>query len=238
MKAMILAAGLGTRMKPWTDSHPKAMVKVNGKTLLERAVHYLQRAGIYDVIVNVHHFAAQILEAIEIHKGWGSNISVSDERELLLETGGGLKKAAWYFQEEEHFVLINVDILTDLDLVQMINFHEANGPLATIATTLRPTSRYFLFNTSGELCGWRNVETGAEKIARTADELDQKAFSGIHVLSRRIFQWLPEQERFSMVDVYLGAAKTQRILSFDHSGGMLVDVGRPSSIAEAETLFP
>lgn len=238
MKAMILAAGLGTRMKPWTDNHPKAMVKVNGKTLLERSIHYLQRWGVYDVIVNVHHFAEEVLWAIECHKGWGSNISVSDERDVLLETGGGLKKAAWFFDQEDHFILMNVDILTDLDLSKMIDFHLENRPLATLATTGRKTSRYFLFNAQGELCGWRNVETGAEKIVRRADGLTERAFSGIQILDRGIFRWLTPEGKFSMVDVYLDAAKTQRVMAYDHSHDKFIDVGRPSSIVQAEALFP
>ncbi|MDP4130304.1 MAG: sugar phosphate nucleotidyltransferase, partial [Bacteroidota bacterium] len=145
MKAMILAAGLGTRFKPWTDHHPKALALINGKSLLERNIQYLHQFGITDVLVNVHHFADQIIDAIETNDGWGSRISISDESDEVLETGGGLKKAAWFFTEEP-FVLMNADILTDLDLKTMISFHSKHAPLATLALTDRVSSRYFLFN--------------------------------------------------------------------------------------------
>src|SRR5215813_3247033 len=157
MKAMILAAGLGTRLKPWTEKHPKALALVNGKSLLERNVKYLQQFGICDVLINVHHFAGQIIEAIEKSNGWGSNIAISDETAAVLETGGGLKKAGWYFNREENFVLMNVDVLTDMMLDTMITYHVSNKSLATLGTTHRTTSRYFLFNDEDELRGWRNV---------------------------------------------------------------------------------
>lgn len=237
MKAMILAAGLGTRLKPWTDKHPKALALVNGKSLLERNVKYLQQFEIRDVIVNVHHFAEQIIEAIEKNKGWGSKVSISDETNAVLETGGGLKKTGSFFQDEENFVLINIDVLTDLPLDKMIAFHLSNNALATLATTSRKTSRYFLFNENDELCGWRNVETGAEKIVRASNVLQQKAFTGIHVINRKIFSLMKQEEKFSMVDVYLEAAKTEIIKSFDHSQSKFIDVGKPQSITEAEKLF-
>jgi MurNAc alpha-1-phosphate uridylyltransferase len=237
MKAMILAAGLGTRLKPWTDMHPKALALVNGKSLLQRNIKYLQQFGIDNVIVNVHHFAEQIIEAIEKNKGWGSQISVSDETDVVLETGGGLKKAAPFFAGEENFVLMNVDVLTDLPLDKMVAYHLFSEALATIATTGRKTSRYFLFSENDELCGWRNVETGAEKIVKSSNVLLQKAFSGIHVTTKKIFSMMQQEGKFSMVDVYLDAAKTEVIKSFDHSQSKFIDVGKPQSIVEAEKLF-
>src|SRR6476469_4053825 len=137
MKAMILAAGLGTRLKPWTDTHPKALVPVNGKSVLQRNIEYLQSFGINDVIVNVHHFAEQIISAVENNNGWGSNVSISDETNEVLETGGGLKKAARYFEKETEFVLMNADILTDMPLNEMIAYHQSLRPLATLAVTER-----------------------------------------------------------------------------------------------------
>src|SRR5947209_8181177 len=131
MKAMILAAGLGTRLKPWTDKHPKALALVNGKSLLERTIKYLQKFGIDNVIVNVHHFADQIIDKIEKNKGWGSEISISDETDAVLETGGGLKKAGSFFKGEENFLLMNVDVLTDMALDKMIAYHLSEKPLAT-----------------------------------------------------------------------------------------------------------
>jgi MurNAc alpha-1-phosphate uridylyltransferase len=238
MKAMILAAGLGTRLKPWTDKHPKALTLVNGKSLLQRNIQYLQQFDITNVVVNVHHFADQIIDAIRRNKGWGSNVSISDETDAVLETGGGLKKAAYYFVKEENFVLINVDVLTNLPLDKIVSFHLSNKQFATLATTQRKTSRYFLFNEHNELCGWRNVKTGEEKIVRPSRELHQKAFSGIHVLNKKIFDYLRQwQEKFSMVDVYLHAAKTETIQCFDHSAYKFIDVGKPESVYEAETLF-
>ena len=145
MKAMILAAGLGTRFKPWTDKHPKALAVISGKSLLQRNIEFLQTAGIYDVVVNIHHFADQIEEAVKANKGWGSNVILSDERDVVLETGGGLMKASKHLSDDS-FVLMNVDILTTLNLGAMIESHMKLMPLATLATTNRKTSRYFIFD--------------------------------------------------------------------------------------------
>jgi MurNAc alpha-1-phosphate uridylyltransferase len=236
MKAMILAAGLGTRFKPWTDLHPKALALVNGKTLLERNLLYLQSFGIRDVLVNVHHFAEQIRHAIIVNDGWGSNITISDETDEVLETGGGLKKAAAYF-DEGAFVLTNADILTDLDLKKMISFHEKNKPLATLAVMDRKSSRYFLFDQKDQLCGWRNTKSGEEIISIRSSFLKEKAFSGIHIISPEIFPLMHHERKFSIVDVYLELAAAHTILGFDHSGSKMVDVGRPEAIAVAEKLF-
>lgn len=237
MKGMILAAGLGTRLKPFTDQHPKALAVVNNKTLLQRNIEYLQQHNIYEVIINVHHFAEQIINIIEVNNGWGSNIVISDETDAVLETGGGLKKAAGFLEHEQTFVLMNCDVLTDLDLTSMISYHKAEQPLATLAVTERTTSRYFLFDEKLTLCGWRNINTGDEKIARSSKVLQQKAFSGIHVLSNRIFDLMQQEGKFSMVDVYLSLAASEKILAFDHSASKFIDVGKPESIQQAEALF-
>ena len=237
MKAMIFAAGVGTRLKPWTQEHPKALALVNGKSLLQRNIEYLQQFHIKEVMVNVHHFAKQITDAIALNRGWGSRITISDETEELLETGGGLKKTGWYFYDGP-FVVINVDILTDIDLMTMIAFHEDHKPLATLAVTDRQTSRYFLFDENNELCGWRNSKTGEEKMARTVSFPEPKAFSGIHIIEPRIFSLIKKEGKFSIVDVYLDLARTEKILGVDQSGSKLVDVGRPESLALAEALFP
>lgn len=236
MKAMILAAGLGTRFKPWTDRHPKALALINGKSLLERNIRYLQEFGIREVLVNVHHFADQILDAIKRNKGWGSKITISDESGEVLETGGGLKKAAFFFNSGP-FVLMNADILTDLDLKKMIAFHEEMKPLVTLAVTGRKSSRYFLFDSVNRLSGWVNLKTGEEKIAIPLHDPREKAFSGIHLISPELFPLMHREGKFSIVDVYLEIAATQTILGFDHSGSKLVDVGRTESVAEAELLF-
>jgi N-acetyl-alpha-D-muramate 1-phosphate uridylyltransferase len=236
MKAMILAAGLGTRFKPWTDKHPKALAVINGKSLLQRNIEYLQSAGIYEVVVNVHHFAGQIEQAIADNNGWGSEIMVSDERDEVLETGGGLMKASRWL-DDDAFVLMNVDILTGLDLLQMIANHRKLMPLATLATTDRKTSRYFVFDYLDNLCGWMNMATGEEKIVRETVERRLKAFSGIHVIDPRLFSLVKFQGKFSMVDVYLNLASQEIIKSFDHSGSAFIDVGKPEAITEAEKLF-
>jgi NDP-sugar pyrophosphorylase family protein len=235
IRGMILAAGLGTRLKPWTDKHPKALAIVNGKSLLQRNIEYLQQFGIKEVIVNVHHFADQIMDAIEKNNGWGSTITISDETDEVLETGGGLQKASWFFNDD--FVLMNVDILTDLDLQLMINQHKKNKVLATLAVTERNTSRYFLFNQQQELCGWRNIKTEEEKIMRNENNLQQKAFSGIHVINPKIFSLIKQQGKFSMVDVYLSLCADNKIQYFDHSNTKFIDVGKPESIEQAEMMF-
>lgn len=238
MKAMILAAGLGTRLKPFTDMHPKALAIVNGKTLLQRTIEYLAGYGFNEVIVNVHHFADQIIDVLEKNNGFGSTVTISDESDAVLETGGGIKKADWFLSKDsEPFVVMNVDILTDLDLGDMLAFHKENNPLTTLAVTKRETSRYFLFNEKEQLCGWRNIKTGEEKISRKAIEYHQKAFSGIQIISPEIFPLITQTGKFSMVDVYLELAKNQSILGFEHSPAKLVDAGKPESILKAEELF-
>jgi len=237
MKAMIFAAGLGTRFKPWTDKHPKALAPVNGKSLLQRNVEWLQQYGIKDVIVNVHHFPEQVMQAIQANKGWGSNITISDERGQLLETGGGLKKARPYFDSNESFVTINVDILTDLNLDKLIHFHTQNRPLISFAVSDRKTSRYFLFDEKLRLCGWENVKTGDKRMSIEKEKLLQKAYSCVVVFQPEIFSLMKQQGKFSLVDVYLDLAADHKILGYDHTGDRLVDVGKPESVAVAEKLF-
>ena len=242
MKAMLLAAGFGTRLKPFTDNYPKALAEVNGKTLLQRNIEYLQQFNIYDVIVNVHHFAEQIINYIQKNNGWGSKIVISDETDAILETGGGLKRAVWYFKNEENFVLMNVDVLTSLRLNKMILFHEVNVPLATLATTNRETSRYFLFNEDNILCGWKNVKTGETKPSPlpfpARGGLGLRAFSGIHIINNKIFDLMNQKKiKFSMVDVYLSLCNKYTILSFDHSQTKFIDVGKPESLSVAQQLF-
>jgi NDP-sugar pyrophosphorylase family protein len=233
---MIFAAGLGTRFKPWTDKHPKALAIVNGKSLLQRNIEFLQQYGITDVVVNVHHFADQIIAALEKNKGWGSTITISDETDMLLETGGGIKKAEPLFKADT-IVVINVDILTDLDLGRLMAFHQQHQPLSTIAITDRITSRYFLFDENNTLCGWRNTKTGEEKITRPAATCIPKAFSGIHVISKKLLSLIQRHGKFSIVDTYLELAASHTIKGFDHSGSRFIDVGKPDSVAEAELLF-
>jgi len=238
MKAMILAAGLGTRLKPFTEHHPKALAVVNDKTILQRNIEYLASFGIKDLIINVHHFAEQVIFFVEKNNGFGSNISFSDERDEVLETGGGIKKAARFFEKQnEPFVVMNVDVLTDMNLDAMISLHQTKSPMATLAVSSRQTSRYFLFDESNLLCGWKNVKTGEEIISRKSSKYIEKAFSGIHVISPEIFSLIKSEGKFSMVDVYLELAKTQAIQAFDHTGSKFIDVGKPESILRAAQIF-
>lgn len=238
MKAMILAAGLGTRLKPFTNKHPKALALVNGKTILQRNIEYLASFGIKKVIVNVHHFAGQIINLMKLNNGFGSNISISDESDEVLETGGGIKKASWFFEKnKEPFVVINVDVLTDMNLEEMILQHKKSNPVATLGVTSRNTSRYFLFDELNHLCGWENVQTGEQKISKESKKYHQKAFSGIHIISPEIFSLMKMTGKFSMVDVYLELAKTHIITSFDHSTSKFIDVGNPESILKAREAF-
>ena len=236
MKAMLFAAGLGTRLKPFTDNHPKALATVNGKTLLEHNILYLQRFGIKDVLVNVHHFADQIEETVKTNNGFGSNITISDERNEVLETGGGLKKAASHFINEETFVVMNVDVLTNLNLQRLIDQHIQADALATLAVMKRNSSRQLLFDEHMLLCGWANNKTGEQRIAREVLSLTPYAFSGIQVLSPAILD-MPFNGKFSIIDVYLHFAKEQIIKGYDHTGDTFIDVGKPESIDLAAGMF-
>jgi MurNAc alpha-1-phosphate uridylyltransferase len=241
MKAMIFSAGLGTRFKPWTDKHPKALALVNGKSLLQRNIEYLQRYGIKDIIVNVHHFADQVENAVTKNNGWGSKIIISDERDELLETGGGLLKAKGFFTPGSTFITCNVDILTNLDINKLLAFHEEHKPLISLAVTNRKTSRYLLFDDSDRLCGWRNTKKGEERIAIPKNNLVEKAYSCVVVFEYNIFNLMEEKKftgKFSLIDVYLALASQHRIMGYDHNGDRLVDVGKPESIALAESIFP
>ena len=242
MRAMIFAAGLGSRFKPWTDSHPKALAVVNGKSLLQRNIEYLQQYGIKDVVVNVHHFADQVTDAITESNGWGSNVMISNETSELLETGGGMVKARPLLQDGEPFITLNVDILTDLNLDNLLTYHRQHKPLISFGVTNRVTSRYFLFDQNDRLCGWRNVKTGEEKGPHLSNrlsehELIQKAYSCVVIFEPQIFSLIRQHGKFSLTEPYLDLAAEHLILGYDHSGDRFVDVGKPESIAEAERLF-
>lgn len=236
-QAMIFAAGLGTRFKPWTDHHPKALAIVNGKPLLQRNIEYLQANGISDVIVNVHHFADELENTIRQNKGWGSHITISDERDMLLDTGGGLLKAKELFPKGKKFVTCNADILTDLDIGKLISFHEEHQALISFGVTKRKTSRCLLFDETNRLCGWRNSTTGEEKIVRSSDVLTPMAYSCVAVFEYDVFDLIPFTGKFSLIDVYLELASDHVIMGYDHTGDKWVDVGRVESVSVAESLF-
>lgn len=235
--AMIFCAGLGTRFKPWTDKHPKALAVINGKSLLQRNVEYLQLYGITDVIVNVHHFADQIVEVIERNRGWGSNIIISDERDEVLETGGGLLKARELFKPGERFITLNADILTDLDINKLLAFHEEQKPLISMAVSDRKTSRNLLFDGANRLCGWKNNATGEERISMPMKNPAAKAYDCVVVFEYEVFDLNYFEGKFSLIDLYLELARYHTILGYGHSAERWIDVGKPESVALAEAMF-
>jgi NDP-sugar pyrophosphorylase family protein len=236
-KAIIFSAGLGTRFKPWTDAHPKALALINGKTLLQRNIEYLQQFGIRDVVVNVHHFADQIISAIEKNKGWGSQVSISDETKEVLETGGGLLKARTFFEGKDPFVSLNVDVLTNFDLHKLMHFHQENKPLVSFAVSNRNTSRYVLLNEQHRMCGWKNQTTGEERIVIPDQPLIARAYSCVVIYQPEIFSVIKQQGKFSIMETYLQLAADHTIMALEHSADKWVDVGRPESVAIAEALF-
>lgn len=243
MKAMIFSAGLGTRFKPWTLQHPKALALVNGKSLLQRNIEYLQQYGITDVVVNVHHFADQIIDAIKENNGWGSNITISEETNEVLETGGGLLKARPLLEGTEPFLSLNVDILTDLNIEKLLQFHHTEKALISFGITDRKSSRNLLFNETNRLVGWKNNTTGEVKMADknlhgTESFIKPFAYSCVVVYEPTVFSLIKQTGKFSIIDSYLDLGGAHRIMGFDHSGDRLVDVGKPESVAVAETLFP
>lgn len=235
---MIFAAGLGTRFKPWTDHHPKALALINGKSLLQRNIEYLQQYGITEVVVNVHHRADQLRESIQLNHGWGSQITISDESAEVLETGGGLLNARNLLEGKEPFLTLNADILTDLPLNELLAFHQKHQPLITVSVSNRTTSRYLLFNSENRLCGWKNQATGEEKISIPNQQIHPMAYSCAVVFEPEIFSHIRFQGKFSLTEVYLDLAASHSILGWEHAGNRWIDVGKPERVAQAELLFP
>jgi mannose-1-phosphate guanylyltransferase len=238
MKAMILAAGLGTRLRPLTNDRPKALVEVAGRTLLEITLARLRAFDVREVIVNVHHFADQIIEYLKANHKFGMRIEISRE-DILLDTGGGLKKAAWFFREDaasrdQSFILHNVDVISTIDLVKMVEAHEASDALATLAVQKRESSRQLLFDEHLQLCGRRAGRDREPEIARTAPRLEPLAFSGIHVISPRLLPMLTEDGLFSIVAPYLRlAGKGEQILGFRADQYYWRDLGRAEDLSQA-----
>jgi NDP-sugar pyrophosphorylase family protein len=238
MKAMIFAAGMGTRLKPYTETMPKALVPVAGIPMLEILIQHLKKSGIKDIIINVHHFAEQVTEFLEANENFGVNISISHEEEMLLDTGGGLKNAAWFFNDTKPFLVQNVDVLSNLDYKELFNSHVKSAAIATLAVSDRKTSRYFLFDEMMQLCGWENTKTGEVKIVRPeAENLKRLAFSGIHILDPFIFSFMDQAGKFSIVDTYLHLAAAQKITGFEHNPESWVDMGKPEELAKAEIIL-
>lgn len=238
MKAMILAAGLGTRLRPLTDDRPKALVEVAGRTLLEITLLRLREVGVRDVIVNAHHYAEKIVEYLKANDDFGMRIEVSREEELL-DTGGGLKKAAHFFLEaegnpREPFILHNVDVISTIDLGRMVRFHTERDALVTLAVQDRETSRYLIFDESGLLCGRRAGRDGATEMVGPAEDVEALAFSGVHVISPLLFSKTEEEGAFSIIDAYLKlAGRGEKIAAFRADEYYWRDLGRLESVAQA-----
>ena len=236
MKALIFAAGKGTRLKPFTDYHPKALARVNDVPLLERNIKYLQSYGINDFVINIFHFGEQIVEFLKEHDHFGANIEISDEKDQLLETGGGLVFARRFLDDGEDFLILNADILTDLNITEFVEYHQEKKDFATLAVSDRKSSRKLLFNPEMVLRGWVNVETGEQRLAEFNKGFKPLAFSGIHCINPRIFDKIKRQGKFSIMEEYLDLMSDESIHGYEHSA-TIIDVGRPESITEAEKIF-
>ena len=238
MKAMILAAGLGTRLRPLTDDRPKALVEVAGHTLLEITLRRLRQFGIREAIVNVHHFAEMIVGYLKKNDNFGMRIEISRE-DMLLDTGGGLKKAAWFFLEgsghsDEPFILHNVDVLSAIDLERMVQSHRENQALATLAVQERETSRYLLFDAQNQLCGRRAGRDREPEIVRPCGQTQALAFSGVHVISSRLLTRMTEDGVFSIINSYLRlAGEGEKIVAFRADEYYWRDLGRPEDVTQA-----
>ncbi|MBR0024126.1 MAG: nucleotidyltransferase family protein [Muribaculaceae bacterium] len=244
MKAMIFAAGLGTRLRPLTNERPKALVEVGGKTMLERVIMKLAEAGFDDITVNIHHFGEKIIEFLEQNKNFGLNIHISDERDMLLDTGGGILKARPFLDGDEPFLVHNADILTDIDLRAMYHNHIESGAMATLLVKERQTSRYFVFDDDYRLQGWLNKSTGE---TRPSDFIHRKglhelAFGGIHVISPSIFEPLEEysqgQAKFSITPFYVDECHTHLINGYlQDTPYTWLDVGKHETLVQAEQVL-
>lgn len=236
MRAMILAAGLGTRLRPLTNDRPKALVEVGGRTLLEITLRRLTSFGIRDVIVNVHHYADLVLEYLKKNNNFQMRIEISRE-EVLLDTGGGLKKAAWFFLDNgngEPFILHNVDVISTVDLSRMVQFHAEQKALATLAVQDRETSRYLLFDDKNELCGRRTGPDGTADLVRGTRNVRGLAFAGIHVISPEFLRMMYGDGVFSIITSYLTAAGAgEKILGFRADEYYWRDLGKPENVAQA-----
>jgi mannose-1-phosphate guanylyltransferase len=236
MKAMVLAAGLGTRLRPLTDDRPKALVEIESRTMLEITLARLREFGIREVIVNVHHFADMVVEYLKAKQNFGMRIEVSRE-DVLLDTGGGLKQAAWFFLEDsrdEPFLLHNVDVLSTIDLAAMARFHNANQALATLAVQERKSSRYLLFDEQGLLCGRRFEREDRTELVRPTQTLQALAFSGIHIIAPRLLRMMTEAGAFSIIDAYLRlAASGEKLIAFRSDDTYWRDLGTIESLKHA-----
>lgn len=239
MKAMIFAAGLGTRLKPLTDHMPKALVPVAGRPMLEHVILKLKAAGFNELVINIHHFGEQILDFLRANQNFGLTIHISDERDCLLDTGGGIRKAEPFFRGNEPFLVHNVDILSDTDLKALYEYHRQSGNDATLLASRRKTVRYLLFDDEKRLCGWINkdtLQTKPEGFAYNPEHHREYAFSGIHVISPSLFHYMDERwtGKFSIMDFYLQTCREARIGGRLPDTLRLIDIGKPETLTQAE----
>ena len=234
MRAMIFAAGLGTRLYPLTLDKPKALVEIAGKTLLQLAIEKVSQAGYHDLVINVHHFGDQIIRFLEDRNYFGLNITISDERDQLLDTGGGIIKAAPLLDGDDAFLVYNVDVLSNIDLQLLRKYHIEQGGLATLVVRDRKTARYLAFDDTMQLSGWRNIKTGDEIAARNMQNCSLLAFSGIQLIEPAIFKMITESASFPLIPLYLRLAAEHRIMGYNDPSSLWMDLGKPDQIREAE----
>jgi len=231
---MIFAAGLGTRLYPLTLDRPKALVEIAGKTLLQLAIEKVSHAGYYDLVINIHHFGEQIIEFLQKNNNFGLTITISDERDQLLDTGGGILKAAPLLTGDEPFLVYNVDVLSDIDLHLFRKYHYEQGGLATLAVRDRKTSRYLAFDESMQLSGWKNIKTGEEITSRNVQNCSLLAFSGIQLIDPSIFKLITETGNFPLIPLYLRLARENQIYGYNDPSLLWMDLGKTDQLKEAE----
>lgn len=244
MKGMIFAAGLGTRLKPWTDNHPKALVEINGTPILGLVIKRMIDSGITRIVINVHHFAEQIEDYLLQNNNFGIDISLSDERDQLLDTGGGIVKAAPLLQGTEPILIHNADVMSDFDIQEMVRAHVSSGSSATLLCSNRTSTRMLYFDGANRLCGWENKNTGETRPYgfRPGQTTRPLAFGGVHIISPKILCDIVEFGRdrgaFSIIPFYISASSSTKIVSFEpKSPCRWFDVGRPASLELARTSF-
>lgn len=239
VKALLFAAGLGTRLQEYTQNKPKALVELAGKPLLQHAVEYLKNFGITDITINVFHFAEQIIDFVEKNQSFGIDIHISDERGQLLDTGGGLKKASPFLKGDGPVLIYNVDVISHLDINELLRYHRQQQALATLAVRPRNTSRYLMFDDRLQLAGWKNFLTGETRVSRVEafETARPLAFTGIHMVEPELLDLIVEEGKFPIIDLYLRLAKNYAIKGFIDSSDLWMDLGKPDQLAAAEEYF-
>jgi NDP-sugar pyrophosphorylase family protein len=239
LKAILFAAGFGTRLKEHTHNKPKALVDLAGKPLLGHAIEHLKQFGISDITINVYHFAEQVIDFIEKNNLFGINIHISNESDQLLDTGGGLKKATEFLKGDEPILIYNVDVISDLDLNLLLKYHLDQKALATLVVRERETSRYLMFDHELQLTGWKNFSNGETRISREVSfaESQPLAFSGIHIIQPELLDLIKEEGKFPIMDLYLRLAEIHSIKAFIDQSGLWMDLGKPEQLIAAEELF-